>query len=396
MTREQKADKKEEENKRIEAEKSLSSYKEKASLILSKQKEELDRQKESIQAMEALKEENEKLRVEIKNSSTDENWKEKYEDMEKQFLEKRAEVQTLKTELSNLQRILAQKERDFETIQLTFQTEKNSLLLSFDETLRKEREKLKNQFSEYREKARVMMQEKEKECATLRHKLRRVLYFFLKKKNRDNNDDSQSPVEVPSPTLNFFNSVDKETQTEFPFELKLPAQHIEKEGIPSLFVGSGATPASDSQNRVAIREGNLTSITRMYMYVLPPVCSIYPISIVEMARIQAQRDQQIAESQSRIRKLQELLQGSQDTLKSKEYELEYLRNQLQRMEEAQDVKKSADNSAYLKNVLMGYFEGKTDENVNIILKENINKQITHSKLNSLTNMLVHNLFFYFV
>ena len=44
-----------------------------------------------------------------------------------------------------------------------------------------------------------------------------------------------------------------------------------------------------------------------------------------------------------------------------ENELNFLRKEVKKMETAKDIKKTADNTEYLKNVLLSYFEGKTDK-----------------------------------
>jgi len=62
----------------------------------------------------------------------------------------------------------------------------------------------------------------------------------------------------------------------------------------------------------------------------------------------------------RIRHLQELLNNSEEQNKQKETILNHLKQQMDRISESEDIKKNADNTQYLKNVLLSYFEGRTD------------------------------------
>merc|ERR1711951_6875 len=60
----------------------------------------------------------------------------------------------------------------------------------------------------------------------------------------------------------------------------------------------------------------------------------------------------------RLRRLQELLNKSEEEHKRKDMELEQIRVRYAQMEQAKDVKRSVDNSQYLKNALLQYFDGR--------------------------------------
>mmetsp|Transcript_20485 Transcript_20485/g.32783 ORF Transcript_20485/g.32783 Transcript_20485/m.32783 type:complete len:181 (+) Transcript_20485:1-543(+) len=79
--------------------------------------------------------------------------------------------------------------------------------------------------------------------------------------------------------------------------------------------------------------------------------------IAALAKIQTQRDQKVREFQERLRRLQELLNKSEQEHKRKDSELHYLRDRFAQIQQAQDVKRSADNTEYLKNALLQYFDG---------------------------------------
>merc|ERR1712130_184021 len=81
-------------------------------------------------------------------------------------------------------------------------------------------------------------------------------------------------------------------------------------------------------------------------------------NIAVLAQMQAQRDHKLREFQERLRRLQELLNKSEEEHKRKDSELEQIRVRYAQIEQAKDVKRSVDNSRYLKNALLQYFDGR--------------------------------------
>merc|ERR550525_759331 len=81
-------------------------------------------------------------------------------------------------------------------------------------------------------------------------------------------------------------------------------------------------------------------------------------NIAVLAQMQAQRDHKLREFQERLRRLQELLNKSEEEHKRKDSELEQIRVRYAQIEQAKDVKRTVDNSQYLKNALLQYFDGR--------------------------------------
>ena len=229
----QRAEKQEENAKRLQAEDQFKQYKTKAKVILQKQKDELTKNKELIDELRS------------------------YKDVE------------------------------FTTIQSEFETEKEKI-----------KKKYLKQFEDYRIRARSMLEEKEKQLVSMRNMLKK--FDVPVSRTNDHDDDGMRKNKNKNQNKN---SVDFDK---------------DKSDV------------------------------------------IDPTSLASMARLQAAREQQMQQLTSRLRRLQELLKKSEETQHSKDNELSFLRQQLSRMNEAQDVKKSADNLEYLKNVLLNYFQGKTD------------------------------------
>ena len=65
--------------------------------------------------------------------------------------------------------------------------------------------------------------------------------------------------------------------------------------------------------------------------------------IFAMAKSQVQRDYRIEEFEQRLRRLQQLLNESEERHRNKDNEIEFLRKQQLRIADATDVKRSADN-----------------------------------------------------
>ena len=404
----QKSQKTEEEQAKKTAEDQFKQYKAKAKVILQKQKDDLTQANEQIKELQPLRDEVKKLKEQLKSLST-ENWAEKYQEIEKQISTLKTELQNKKLESAEIQSKLLLKERELSIIKEEFEKEKEEIRNEFESEKVNSKKKFQKKLEDYRVRAREMLEEKDKQLSIARSRL----------KNARNGSVSPHPAEMNN-NYNYSMDLkfDKETQTEYQYVTdSLPPQYqdnnIGDQDNYNQYQDEYAEQIQEVQEEEeqVMMSGNvdggnetvgnnasdmITSTDDLVAALQPPLNAtvinkptvdenkdnqqgtsngggrsnkdnidqvMSSANIAAMARMQVQRDAKVREFQDRLRRLQELLNKSEEEHKRKDSELEYFRGKFAQIEQAQDVKKTADNSEYLKNALLQYFDGNIDSNV---------------------------------
>eukprot|EP01083_Nonionella_stella_P071118 190842_1 len=354
-----KTQKSEEEEAKCAAKEALKQYKAKAKVILQKQKEELSTTQEEIKELGALREEVTQLKQDLSSLST-ENWAQKYKQIEAQLSTQKSELQNKKVELGECNSKLLLKERELSLIAQEFDKEKEDMRSQFETEKANAKKKFNAKLDDYRQRAREMMQQKDKQLSIARNRL-----------------NSKTQL-VPS----VLDSYDHETQTE---DKETQTDLIEVYYDDAPVAADDHVIITSTDDLVAALQPPLNATIEDKDKNMEQVMSTS--NIAAMARMQTQRDHKVREFEDRVRRLQELLNKAQEEHKQKDGELHYLKTKLEQIEQAQDVKKSADNSEYLKNALLQYFDAKININqlvsvaaVGLRFNEEEQKKAKNSKL----------------
>ena len=339
-------------------------YKAKAKVILQKQKDELQTANDLTKQLDESQQEVDKLKEKLKALSS-EDWATKCEELEKQLALQQQEMQHRRVELADAQSAVLVKDRQLTIQREEFEKEKGDLRGELEAEQAESKKKFARKLEEYRVRAREMLEEKEKQLVIARSRL----------KNARNG--SVSPMPTPSELNNAYRfsseiRFDKETQTHF----------------EPLYVPETVHYDHPQSRRMSTEEHPIQSTDDLVAALQPPVSASLGIqqnvdevkdsedvqqmgagtdsmdhmisaqNIAALAQMQAQRDHKLREVQERLRRLQELLSKSEEEHKRKDSELEQIRVKYAQIARAKDVKRTVDNSEYLKNALLQYFDGR--------------------------------------
>ena len=369
----QKSQKSEEEQAKVTALEQFRQYKAKAKVILQKQKDELQALCQQSKELDTAQQEVSRLKEQLKALSS-EDWASKCQELEKELAAQKQEVQHRKVELAEAQSAVLLKERQLAIQQEEFQKERGDIRGEVESELAESKRKFARKLEEYRVRAREMLQEKEKQLVMARSRLKNARNGSVSPMDTATAPDINNAYRF-SAELRF----DKETQTAFeplysvhtePLQFdhhavdsKAASMVMEEQPIQSTddLVAALRPPVSaalDGQVRAVDETKDSDSVSPLVggSDNLDQMISAQNIAV--LAQMQAQRDHKLREFQDRLRRLQELLNKSEDEHKRKDSELERIQARYAQIAQAQDVKRSVDNSEYLKNALLQYFDGR--------------------------------------
>jgi len=274
--------------------------------ILSAKKQQLSDVQKQLEALKPVEAEAEALRKKCEALSADEQqkWAEQCQTVSAELATVRSEAQTLMVQLTESESKCVLVEREKAQLSSQLSAQEQELGAQHEVALAALRKKMAQKTEEVRRRAREMLEDKDRQLAVSRNRLNATRSGSV----------SRAASPMPAPTDEFF--ADKETQTE---------------------------GAEDGDEDVQGGDGDEADV-----------------DIAVLARLQTAREGKVREFQSRLRRLQELLRKSEEEHKRKDSELGFVRSQLAQIEGAKDVQKTADNSAYLKNALLQYFDARID------------------------------------
>ena len=291
-------------------------YKIKCKVILQKQKDQITAAQAEMKELERYRDEVSKLKEQMSSLSS-ENWAQKYEQIEQKLAGQTKDLQNKKLEIADIRKKLLLKEREMNVIQEEFEREKDEIRNEMDEEMMIAKKKFAKKLEDYRLRAREMLEEKDKQLLVARSRLKSA------------RNSSHSPM-IEQNHFEFAIKSDKETQTQLEQAEESILDGVNEnviiqstdDLIAALKPPMNATIASQEKDEEVVDDKDADENQMLSA----------------MAQMQMERDYKIREFQDRLRRVQELLNKSED------------------------VKKSADNSEYLKNALLQYFDGKIDLN----------------------------------